>query len=127
MPIAGVEANIADLGGNLRVVVASDTPTGPVAAAILVWLPVADSGQVSTQNQRYRDAFDVMMKTVNAAVTPDQQETVAGALGLTTTAPPFPVGATAETTLAPQRYRLRAVQPEGQSEPDTMIAVTQLA
>jgi hypothetical protein len=125
VPVAGVIANIADLGGNLRVVVASPTPNGAVSVAILAWLP-PDPAQVAAQNELYRNAFAVLTKTVNPSVTAEQQETVATALGLTPQAPPFNVGTTASTSLSPQQYRLQALEPEGQAGADTLIAVSQL-
>jgi hypothetical protein len=127
MPIGDDIASVADLGGNIRVVLASRTRNGPVAAAILVWLPLTDDAAQPAQNTLYRNAFAVMMKSVNASVTPDQQTAVATTLGLTPSKPPFPVGASADATLAPQDYRLRAIQPAGQAAPDTMIAATMAA
>jgi hypothetical protein len=124
VPVAGVIANIADLGGNLRVVVASPAPNGPVSAAILAWLP-PDPAKVAAQNELYRNAFAVLTKAVNASVTAEQQEAVATALGLTPQAPPFAVGTTASTSLASQQYRLQALEPEGQAGADTLIAVTE--
>jgi hypothetical protein len=123
--VAGVTASVADLGGNLRVAVASDTPTGPIAAAVLVWLPV-DPSQVAAQNEAYRNAFAVLVKTVNPGATEAQQATLATQLQLTPATPPFPTGTDVSATLEPQRYDLEALLPEGQSEPDTLIAVTEI-
>jgi len=125
--VAGVDTSVADLGGNIRVVVASNTPSGPLAAAVLVWLPLSDPSQAATQNEMYRNAFFVLVKTVNSAATEQQQATLATQLKLTPTTPPFPTGASASATLNPEQYRLEALQPDGQSGPDTLIAVTQIS
>jgi len=124
--VAGVDASVADLGGNLRVVVASPTPNGPVAAAVLVWLPLADSGQIATQNEMYRNAFAVLVETVNPKATEAQQTTLAAQLHLTPTTPPFSSDTSVSATLDPDRYHLEALQPDGQSGPDTLIAVTEI-
>jgi hypothetical protein len=125
MPVAGVTASIANLGGNIRVVLASATPTAPINVAILAWLPVSQ-GQEAAQNEMYRAAFDVLMKTVNPNVTSAQQTRVANELGLTPQAPPFQVGTTANAVQPPQAYRLEALQPDSQSGVETMIAVTEV-
>jgi hypothetical protein len=122
--IAGNAANIADLGGNIRVVLLSSSPDGPVAEVVLAWLPLTGSDDQATQNQAYRDAFNVVMTTVNDAVTPQEQETVANELGLDADHPPFAAETTNEATLRPQHYRLEALQPAGASDVDTLIGVT---
>ena len=123
--VAGVTASVADLGGNLRLAVASDTPTGPIAAAVLAWLP-PDPSQVAAQNEAFRNAFTVLVKTVNPTATEAQQTTLATQLHLTPTTPPFPTGTDTTATLDPQKYRLEALVPEGQSDPDTLIAVSEI-
>jgi hypothetical protein len=124
--VAGVTASVADLGGNLRVAVAADTPNGPIAAAVLAWLPVSDPSQVAAQNEAFRNAFDVLVKTVNPSATEEQQATLASQLKLTPATPPFPTGTETSATLEPQQYRLEALVPEGQSGPDTLIAVYEI-
>jgi hypothetical protein len=126
LQVAGLTASVADLGGNLRVAVASDTPTGPVAAAVLAWLPVSDPSQVAAQNVAFRSAFGVLVETVNPNATEAQQTTLAGQLQLTPATPPFPTGTDVTATLDPQKYRLEALMPEGQSDPETLIAVSEI-
>jgi hypothetical protein len=125
MPLDGDVANIANLGGNVRVALASKTADGPVAAAILAWLPPPSSADQATQDALYRDAFSVLMKTVNPSVTASQQTAVATHLGLSPSKAPFAAGATADATLPPQHYRRAALEPQGQSGVYTMIAVTE--
>ena len=122
--LAGDAASIANLGGNIRVVLLSSSTDGPVAEVVLAWLPLTGSDDQATQNQAYRDAFNVVMKTVNDAVTSPQQATVASDLGLDPDHPPFVEGTTNESTLPPQNYRLEALQPAGASDIDTLIGVT---
>jgi hypothetical protein len=123
-PFAGDLASVADLGGNIRLALLSATNDGPVAEAVLVWLPLSGSEDQATQNQAFRDAFNVLMKTVNPNVTAQEQTTVATALGLDSDHPPFETGTTKNTTLPPQDYRLEAIVPSGGTEPDTLIGVT---
>jgi len=125
LSIGGDVVNVADLGGNVRVAVASKTPDGPVAEAFLAWLPLPDGADQAAQNTLYRNAFNVLIKTVNSEATSAQQSRVATQLGLTPDNPPFALGTTADSTLGQQRYNLEAVQPEQTSGVDTLIGVTQ--
>ena len=125
VPVGGDVASVADLGGNVRVVVASATADGPVSIAILAWLPLSDSSQQAAQNTLYRNAFAVLMKTVNDNVTEAQQTQVAATLGLSPTQPPFDAGTEKDTELAPQRYQLKAVAGEDQAGIVTLISVAE--
>jgi hypothetical protein len=124
-PLAGQTASGANLGGNLRLVLASESGDSPVAAAVLAWLPLSDPSQQAQQNEAYQEAFDVLMKTVSARVTSAEQATVARELGLSATEPPFPDGATASATARDLQYQLRALIPAGQSDVYTLIGVTE--
>jgi hypothetical protein len=105
--------------------VASKTADGPIAEAFLAWLPLSDSADQAAQNTLYRNAFNVLIKTVNSGATSAQQSRVSNDLGLTPDKPPFPLGTTNTSTLGQQRYVLEAVQPEQTSGVDTLIGVTQ--
>jgi hypothetical protein len=122
-PFLGHVGSVADLGGNLRLVVIADRDDGPVAMAVLAWMPLSTSSGQVVQNRAYRDALDVLMTTVDDEVTTAEQDQVADDLGLTPRKPPFPAGATASVTQGEQQYELRALVPEGGSEPYTLIGV----
>jgi hypothetical protein len=72
-----------------------------VAEVILVWIP---GGDESESSQLYRDAFEVLTRTVNPNITVDQQEQLGNGLGLTADAPPFPAGETATMESGTNRY-----------------------
>jgi hypothetical protein len=106
-------------------VLLSDGENGPVAEAVLAWLPSSDPSQAAAQNEAYRNAFDVLMATVDATVTSAQQAKVARGLGLTPTTPPFADGATGSATQGQVRYDLKALIPEGRSGVYTLIGATE--
>jgi hypothetical protein len=114
----------ADLDGNIRLVLLSDDEDGPVAEAVLVWLPLSDASQQEAQNEAYQQAFGVLMKAVDASVTSSQQTKVAKQLGLSSTKPPFPNGATASAQQDREQYDLSALTPDGRSGIYTLIDVT---
>jgi hypothetical protein len=116
--------NVGDLGGNVRVVLVSATHDGPIAEAVLVWLPLSRVGDQAAQNTLYQNAFGVLMKTVNPNITPTDQEHVATKLGLSDSQPPFPVGTTANAELPPNRYQLEAVEPAVRQGAETLIGAT---
>jgi hypothetical protein len=116
--------SIADLGGNIRLALVSASQDGPIAEAVLVWLPPSGSDDQTQQNQVYRDGFAVLMKTVDDKVTADEQATTAGELGLGPDAPPFPAGTSADAEQGDQAFRLQTAQPEGQTGVDTLIGVS---
>ena len=124
-PLAGHVGSGASLGGNLRIVVYSDGDDGPVAAAVLAWLPLSDPSQEAAQNAAFHQAFDVLMKTVDVTVTEEQQASVAAQLGLSATAPPFPVGTSATATLDDSSYQRQALTPAGQTGVYSLIAVSE--
>ena len=123
-PFAGQSGSVADLGGNVRVVLLSDEEDGPVAEAVLAWLPLSDPDEEEAQNEAYRQAFDVLMETVDADVTSAQQKRVATQLGLSSTEPPFPEGTTASVPQGEQQYDLMAIEPEGRSGIYTLIGAS---
>jgi hypothetical protein len=122
----GETTSSADLGGNIRLVLVSQTATSPIAQAVLVWRPLDDNDNEGTQNLLYRNAFSVLMKTVNPDVTTLQQSGTAGELGLSGSQPPFPEGPTETADLAPNQYQRRAVVPAGQTGVYTLVAATEL-
>lgn len=124
--ITGYTGSVANLGGNLRLVVLTDDPSPAIIWAVLVWLP-DDAAAQPTQNQLYQDAFAVLVRTVNPAATADQQSSLANQLGLTTELPPAADGTEAAATLEPQRYVLRALDISGVPGVDTLIGVTSAA
>jgi hypothetical protein len=124
-PLAGQTGSGTSLGGNLRLVLLSNTDDSPVAAAVLAWLPLSDPSQQAEQNAAFQKAFDVLMTTVTASATSEQQATVATQLGLSATAPPFPDGSAANATLEGSQYQLKALVPAGQSGVYTLIGVSE--
>ena len=122
-PLAGNIGNVADLGDNLRLVLLSARDDGPVAAAVLAWMPLSDPAQQAQQNTAYQDAFAVLVKTVNISASAEEQATVAAQLGLSNTEPPFPEGASATTSLESQQYQLAALVPSGSSGVYTLAGV----
>ena len=125
-PLAGHEANVATLGGNLRIVVltADGSPTSPVSMAVLAWLPLSNPSEQAAQNEAFQQAFGVLMKTVSATVTSEQEATVAQQLGLSAATPPFPDGTTATASLDQKDYQLRALIPAGQSGVYSLVGVS---
>ena len=78
-----------------------------VAEALLVWIP---GGDEASSNQLYRDAFDVLVRTVNPSLDAAARADLADELGLSSDAPPFPQGQTANAVAGTDRYnRLRAL------------------
>jgi len=122
--IAGHPALEADLGKNLRVVLLTDGEDGPVSEAVLAWLPTVLPSQEAEQNAAYQAAFGVLMQSVDEGVTDEQQAEVAGALGLSPSAPPFPEGTTASAPQGERQYDLRALVPEGRRGVYTLIGAT---
>jgi hypothetical protein len=127
LDLPGEDASVADLGGNIRLVALTDGESGPVTRVVLVWLPLEDPEQQSEQNAAYRDAFAVLMKTVDDGVTSAQQANVADQLGLSADLPPAADGTEAEVTLEPEHYVLRALDVSGVPGVDTLISVTSAA
>jgi hypothetical protein len=123
--IAGHTASVADLGGNIRVVLLTDGEGSPVSEAVLAWLPQVLASDEAEQNAAYQAAFGVLMQTVDPGVTDEQQQEVAGDLGLSATTPPFPEGTTASAPQGERLYDLRALVPEGRRGVYTLIGATQ--
>jgi hypothetical protein len=109
----GTQADMADIGGNLRVGAVVNGANGAVMQVALGWLPLTDESQQAAQNAAFQDAFSVLIRTVNPAATPEQQSGLASKLGITDAEPPFPTGTTTRATLAPERYLLEAVDVPG--------------
>jgi hypothetical protein len=72
-----------------------------VAEVLLVWIP---GGDETASNQLYRDSFDVLLRTVNPDLTPDERAQLGADLGLTAQAPPFPSDETVTAEAVPNRY-----------------------
>jgi hypothetical protein len=118
-------ASILQVGANIWLVAISADPTAPVHEALLVWGPNLDSSSVTTQNQLYRDAFQVLMKTVNDGLTGPEAIAVPKQLGLSKSEPPFPAGTQNTAELKPQTYTLFTADPADPSKPGdaTVISV----
>lgn len=72
-----------------------------VAEVLLVWIP---GGDEAASNQLYRDAFDVLVRTVNPDLTVEELATLGGDLGMTAQAPPFPIDKPVTAEAFPDRY-----------------------
>ena len=124
-PVAGDFASYANIGGNLRVAVVSETEGSPVAVAVLGWVPLTDQSQQAAQNAAFQAAFDVLTKTVNATVTQPQQAVLAKQLGISDTTPPFPDGTSDTATQGNEAYQLRALVPIPGSGVYTLVGVSE--
>jgi hypothetical protein len=89
---------LSDDVGLLGVVRKSD---GSVAEVIEVWVP---GGTEPAGSQLFRDAFDVLLRTLNPDLDQAGRVAVAAQLGVTPSTPPFPAGTTATATAPPNRY-----------------------
>jgi hypothetical protein len=120
-----VAAYRANLGGNVWLVALTQTPGAPVAQALLIWLPNADSAQQPAQNTLYRDAFQALMKTVNSSITALQRLKVTARLGLTRNQPPYPDTTEKSATQPPHQYDLFNLDPANPTQPGpaTVISV----
>ena len=90
-----------------------------VAKALLVWIP---GGDEASSNQLYRDAFDVLVRTVNPGLTADARAQLGNELGLSPQAPPFSAGETATAEEFPNRFT-RFVRPTSASDDTAVISV----
>jgi outer membrane biosynthesis protein TonB len=111
--VNGTQADMADIGGNLRVGAVVNGANGAVTQVALGWLPLTDDTQQAAQNAVFQDAFSVLIRTVNPGATAAEQSGLASDLGITDAEPPFPTGTTTRATLAPERYVLEAVDVPG--------------
>jgi hypothetical protein len=123
--VNGTTADVADIGGNLRVGAVIGT-NGAVTQVALGWLPLADESQQPQQNAAFQDALSVLVRTVNPAATAAQQSTLSSDLGISSTEPPFPTGTNTNATLAPERYVLEAVDVPSQPGPVTIVGTRRL-
>jgi outer membrane biosynthesis protein TonB len=119
--VNGTAAQVANIGGNLRVGAVLNGANGAVTQVALGWLPLTDDTQQAAQNAVFQDAFSVLVMTVNRAATTEQQSELASQLGITDDEPPFPTGTKNRATLAPERYVLEAVDVSGQPGPVTIV------
>ena len=90
-----------------------------VAKVLLVWIP---GGDEASSNQLYRDAFDVLVRTVNPDLTADARAQLGDELGLSSQAPPFPAGGTATAEEFPDRFT-RYVRATSASDDTSVISV----
>jgi hypothetical protein len=74
-----------------------------LAEVILVWVP---GGDEAASNQLYRNAFDVMVRTLDPSLDQAARTALAGNLGLSSSQPPFADGATASARAGAQLYTL---------------------
>ena len=74
---------------------------GGVAEVILAWIPGGDEDESA---RLYRNAFDVLLRTVNPALTAQDRSGIASQLGLAEGRPPFDPGETVTADAFPQRY-----------------------
>jgi len=124
--VNGTAADVANIGGNLRVGAVVNGTNGAVTQVALGWLPLSDDSQQAQQNAVFQDAFAVLVRTVNPAATSEQQSSLASRLGISGTEPPFPTGTTNKATLLPERYVLEAVDVPGQPGPVTIVGARRL-
>ena len=125
--VNGTSADVANIGGNLRVGAVVSAANGPVTQVALGWLPLADESQQPQQNAAFQDTFAVLVRTVNPGVSAGQQTDLASQLGISATQPPFPTGTKTNATLLPERYVLEAVDVPGQDGPVTIVGARSLA
>jgi hypothetical protein len=90
-----------------------------VAEALLVWIP---GGDETASNELYRESFDVLVRTVNPSLSADQRAQLADQLGLSSEAPPFPQGQTANAVAGTDRYN-RFVRSTSASPNTAVISV----
>jgi hypothetical protein len=121
--IAGVLATVADLGGNIRMAVISANAGAPVSQAMLIWLPDLGGANQATQNQLYRDAYAVLIQTVNPSAAEADIITLGQTLGLSASNPPAPSGSTTTGTLPPENYELFTASPSGIIGASTVLSV----
>jgi len=119
--VNGTQADVATIGGNLRVGAVLRGQNGAVTQVALGWLPLADDTQQAAQNAAFNDAFAVLVSTVNPGVSSGQQSDLASQLGISSTQPPFPTGTSTATSLGQERYVLEAVDVPGQDGPVTIV------
>ena len=86
-----------------------------------MWIP---GDEDAASNQLYRDAFDVLLRTVNPGRTAEDRAQVGSDLGLTTQAPPFPTAETVTAEAFPDRYT-RFVRDTAVSEDIAIISVVE--
>jgi hypothetical protein len=86
---------------------------GAVTEVLLAWIP---GGDEEDSARLYRNAFDVLLRTVNPALTAQDRSGIAAQLGVTEGRPPFDPGETLTADVFPQRYtryvRDTSVSPE---------------
>jgi hypothetical protein len=92
---------------------------GAVAQVLLAWIP---GGDEEASNRLYRSAFDVLVVTVNPALSPTERGDLATTLGLDAGHPPFPADERADAEAAPQRYA-RVVRDTQVSDETAVISV----
>ncbi len=92
---------IAPLSDRVGLVVVVRNDDESVAEVLLVWIP---GGDEAASNQLYRDAFDVLVRTVNPVRTAADRAELGTDLGLTAQAPPFPTDDTVTADAFPDRY-----------------------
>ena len=90
-----------------------------VAEALLVWIP---GGDEASSNELYRDAFDVLLLTVNPRLTADARAQLGNELGLSPQAPPFSADETATAEEFPDRFT-RLVRATSVSDDTAVISV----
>jgi Tfp pilus assembly protein PilE len=119
--VNGTQADMATIGGNLRVGTVLRGQNGAVTQVALGWLPLADDAQQAAQNAAFNDAFAVLVRTVNPGASAGQQSGLASQLGISSTQPPFPTGTSNAASLDQERYVLEAVEVPGQNGPVTIV------
>jgi hypothetical protein len=92
---------IAPLSGQVGLVGGVRNDDSSVAEVLLVWIP---GGDEAASNQLYRNAFDVLLRTVNPELTADERAALGDDLGLTAQAPPFPANESVAAEAFPDRF-----------------------
>jgi hypothetical protein len=122
-PGPGADTYIAPLTDQVGLVGVVNHSNGQVSQVILVWVP---GGNQTQSNQVFRNAFNVLTKTLDATVTADEQTAATQALGLTASTPPFPSGSSATTTVTTDQVSTNYQRFEPTSYPGvTAISSTQ--
>lgn len=92
---------------------------GAVAQVLLAWIP---GGDESDSNRLFRDAFDVLVRTVNPSLTSAERASLASALGVDADQPPFASADPVTAEAFPQRYT-RSVRDTEVSDETAVISV----
>jgi hypothetical protein len=109
---------VARLSGKVGLV-AVVRDDGSMAQILLAWIP---GGDEATSTELYRGAFDVLVRTVNPALSDEERVALRDELGLDASRPPFPSAERATAEAFPQRY-VRYVRDTAAADETAVISV----